>query len=391
MTNHHDSPAPEQSSGKKKKRFGRKLAALLLIACAVLAVAALTTMEEDGVHFASLRRWLMYGETSGSADVYAYAADPNNRYGKLGTSLLVVNPNSAQLISENGAVLFDQPLRMSHPQLSVGKNLAAVCGVGEDTIYILDQNGLVRTLRTERDMQYYSARLNSRDELAVTGQKTGYKTAVSVYSAEGTLLFDFGSHDNYLSDAIVTEDGLYAVIVSMESQGGIYASRLLVYDVKSAGQVSGASIRDGLVQDFFCNQDRVVSLCDKRFAITDLEGNTLLDRSYGNLYLHDYALTGEDFAALLLGRYQAGNICTLVTYGLDGQQIASMEVREEVLDMEARGGYLAVLYGDRLVVYQKDLTEYASLEETGYAGQIKMEDGGSVLLVSGTFAWRFLP
>ena len=177
----------------------------------------------------------------------------------------------------------------------------------------------------------------------------------------------------------------------MEPQGGLYASRLLVYDLGSAELRSGASVLDGLVMDFYCNGDRVLSLCDKRFTMTDLEGDGLLDLSYGNLYLHDYALTGGDFCALLLGRYQAGNICTLTTYDLDGQKIASMELTEEVLDIAAGGDCLAVLYGERLVVYRRDLTEYARLESTDYAGQILVEEDGSVLLISGSAAWRFLP
>ncbi|MDE7218988.1 MAG: hypothetical protein K2O45_05125 [Oscillospiraceae bacterium] len=381
---------PEKETGKKKRSFLNRMLTLLLVLCAVLGAVALTAME-DGTHFAALRRWLMYGSSSGTRDIYAYAADPANRYGKLGSSLLVVNPNTAQLISDEGAVLFDIPIRMSAPQLSIGKDLAAICDAKGDTIYLLDQNGLRRTLRTERDLRCFSARLNGSDYLAVTEQKTGYKTSVSVYNADGALLFSFDSYDNYLSDARVTEDGRSVVIVSLEPQNGIYASVLRVYDLGSAEQKSSAAIRDGLVMDFCCNGDKVISLCDKRFAITDLAGDTLLDYSYGNLYLHDYALTGGDFCALLLGRYQAGNICTLTTYDLEGQEIASMELTEEVLDIAACGDYLAVLYGERLVVYQRDLTEYARLDNTDYAGQILPEADGSVLLVSGSSAWRFLP
>ena len=47
--------------------------------------------------------------------------------------------------------------------------------------------------------------------------------------------------------------------------------------------------------------------------------------------------------------------------------------------------------GERLVVYRRDLTEYARLESTDYAGQILVEEDGSVLLISGSAAWRFLP
>lgn len=389
MTNKNENPAHEQEPKKKKKGFWGTAAALVLVLCAVLAAAVLSSME-DG-RFASLRRWLMYGDSTGSKDTYTYAVDPANRYGKLGGSLLVVNPNAAQLIGDDGAVLYDLSLRMTNPQLTVGRRYAAVCDVGGDTLYILDQNGVSRTLHTDRGLQYFSARLNERDYLAVTEQKSGFKAHVAVYNPEGALLFDFDAHNNYISDAVVTPDGRGVVMVSLESQGGIFASRLLTYDLNTAEPRGDASIRDGLVMDVRCSGDRVMSLCDKRFTMTTLEGETLLDRAYGNLYLHDYALDGGGFCALLLGRYQAGNICTLTTYDMDGQEIASRELREEVLDIAAGGNYLAVLYGEGLVVYQSDLTEYARLTDTGYAGQIHVEEDGSILLISGAMAWRYLP
>lgn len=383
------SDAAQEAPEKKKSLFSRALT-LALVLAAVLAVVVLTAME-DGQHFVSLRRWLMYGGSGGAKDIYAYAANPDNQYGRLGSSLLVVNPNTAQLISDDGAILYDLPLGMASPQLSVGRQLAAICDVGGDTVYLLDQNGVSRTLRTENQLRFFSARLNGGDYLAVTGQKAGYKTSVSVYNGDGTLVFDFDSYDNYLSDAVVTEDRRSLVVVSLEPQNGIFASKLRVYDMESKQLKSGALIMDGLVMDFHCTGDRVLSLCDKRFTMTTLDGDTLLDRSYGNLYLHDYALTGEDFCALLLGRYQAGNICTLTTYDMEGREIASLELTEEVLDISAGGKYLAVLYGDRMVVYQRDLTEFARLEETDYAGQVRVEPNGSVLMISGSSAWRFLP
>lgn len=389
MTTKNENPAPEQEPKKKKGGLGRAVAALALILCAVLAVSVLTTME-DG-RFATLRRWLMYGDSTGGKDAYTYAADPANQYGKLGGSLMVVNPNTAQLVGDDGAVLYDLSLRMASPQLTVGQKYASVCDVGGDTLYILDQSGVSRTLHTDRGLQYFSARLNERDYLAVTEQKSGFKAHVSVYNPEGALLFDFDAHNHYISDAVVTPDGRSVVMVSLESQGGIFASRLLVYDLSTAEPYSDASIRDGLVMDVRCNGDRIMSLCDKRFTMTTLEGETLLDRTYGNLYLHDYALDGGSFCALLLGRYQAGNICTLTTYDMEGQEIASRELREEVLDIAAGGDYLAVLYGEGLTVYKSDLTEYARLTDTNYAGQVHVEEDGSILLISGALAWRFLP
>lgn len=93
----------------------------------------------------------------------------------------------------------------------------------------------------------------------------------------------------------------------------------------------------------------------------------------------------------MLGRYQAGNICTLLTFDLDGAEIARLELSEEVLDISAAGDYLAVLYDNSLVIYTRDLQESARLEETEYAGQIQMGENGTVLMISGSSAWRFVP
>ena len=382
-------PAPEQPAGKGKGRLVR-LAALVAVAAVVLAVAALTTME-DGAHFAGLRRWLMYGDTGATQDGYAYPVDANNRYGPLGDSLVVVNANTLQLIAGDGTVVLNQTSGMENPQLSVGGGLAAVCAVGGDTIYILDETGIIRTMNTERDLTYYAARLNGSGYLAVTEESNGYKAAVSVYDSAGTQLFHFDSYDNYLGDAIVTEAGGYLVAEALDVQDGAFASRLLVYDLATTELVSDTVIRDGLAMELRSRRDRLLCLCDNRFVITNLDGEILLDRAYGNLYLHDYTLTGDSFAALLLGRYQAGNICTLTTYDLDGTVLGTLDLTEEVLDISAAGSHLAVLYSDSLVIYDRDLTETARLDGTDYAGQVQMEEDGTALLIAGASARRFLP
>ena len=225
----------------------------------------------------------------------------------------------------------------------------------------------------------------------MTEQKNGYKAAVSVYNASGEPVFHFDSYDNYISDAIVTSDSRSVVAVSLESQYGVFASKLLVYDLESAQLTGSRIIQDGLVMDFSCNNNRMICLCDKRFVIATLDGQMLLDRPYGNLYLHDYALDGDGFCALLLGRYQSGNICTLTTFDVDGAELARLELTEEVLDISAAGEYLAVLYDDALVIYTRDLQEHARLEDTQYAGQIQMRADGTALMISGASAWRYLP
>ena len=80
-----------------------------------------------------------------------------------------------------------------------------------------------------------------------------------------------------------------------------------------------------------------------------------------------------------------------MTVAPDGTEIAALDVNTEVLSMSASGRYLAVLYTDKLVVYNRELQTYASLQGTDYAREVLMRPDGSVLLISSESAELFLP
>ena len=77
--------------------------------------------------------------------------------------------------------------------------------------------------------------------------------------------------------------------------------------------------------------------------------------------------------------------------GTDGTQLGSLDVKEEILDISAAGRYLAVLYADRVVVYNPDLQVYASLTGIDQARGVLMRPDGSVLLLGAESAHLFLP
>ena len=212
-----------------------------------------------------------------------------------------------------------------------------------------------------------------------------------MYDKTGTLIFRFDSHDHYLSDAIVTPDGKHLVVLALGQRNGAFATTAIVYDLITAQRVGEHPLSDALSLDLAVTDDRVILLCDKRLAILTLDGQTKLNYTYGERYLHGYALTGADFCALLLGRYQSGNVCQLTTFSLDGETLSTLELTEEVLDISAVGDRLAVLYSDTLVLYDRTLNEVARLDETDHAGSVRMDSDGTALLIAETSAWRFLP
>ena len=390
IKNEQTNPRQDEKKTKKKSSVFRRFLLLIAVLAIVLAVSVLSTME-DGDHFTALRRYLMYGNSSQTQDLYTYAPHQNNLYEQLKDELLVVNPQGIQVHHQDGTMLFELQAAMGAPVISVGSELAAVCDAQGDSVYVISSTGLRWTHRSGDGLICYCARMSSSDHLAVIEQKNGYKASVVVYDKKGTLIFRFDSHDNYLSDAVVTQDGKHLIVLALGENSGAFASTMIVYDLSTAQRIGQYPLFDGLAIDLSVTEDSAVLLCDKRLAIISLSGEVKLDYAYGERYLHNYALTGEDFCALLLGRYQSGNVCTLSTYSLDGEPLATLELTEEVLDMNASGDSLAVLYGDALVLYDRALNEIARLDETEHAGNVRMNSDGTALLIAETFARRFLP
>jgi hypothetical protein len=81
----------------------------------------------------------------------------------------------------------------------------------------------------------------------------------------------------------------------------------------------------------------------------------------------------------------------LVTVAPDGTELGRLDVSEEVLSVSAAGRYLAVLYGDSLVIYNQELQVYASLQGTDFATGVLVRKDGSALLLSADNASVFLP
>lgn len=377
---------------KEGKHPVRSFLSFLLLLAAVLLVV-LFAAYRDGTGFDILRRYLHYGrsEQVGGATVYHYDAASKNRYALLGESLVVLSDASLSLYNGAGEEVWSAPVTMTAPALVSGGGRAAAYDVGGTSLYVLDQTGLLLELTADEEEPYIAATLNKNGELAVTAQKKGYKGSVKVYDRTLGLepAFEFKSSQRFVSDGYVLEDSLAAVTLGQEN--GVFVSNIVLYKMPGTEPAADYSISGGLVAAVGEQEGRLVTVSDTALTFAGANGEIAGTYSYGGAYLREYDLGGMGFAALLLNRYRSGSVGRLVTVDKDGEVLGSLDVREEVLDISASGRYLAVLYSDRLAVYNQDLQPYATLQGTGDARGVLMRSDGSALLLSAGSASLFLP
>ena len=347
----------------------------------------------DGTGFDALRRYLNYGsvEKAGGESVYDYDASASNRFAALGDRLVVLSDTRLRVLNASGGEVWSTAVNMSAPALHSGGGKAVAYDVGGTVLYVVDQNGEVLTLTTSEEEPFISATLNGDGWLAVTAKLKGYKGCVRVYNSDMEEVFLFRSSRRFVSDAWVAGKGSALAAVTLGQESGTFVSNVVLYHLTEEEPYGNCDVTDGLAAATGWVDGKLAVVAETSLTFADTKGTVEATYSYSGAHLREYDLNGDGFAAVLLNRYQTGSVGRLVTVAADGTELGSLDVSEEVQDISACGKYLAVLYLDRLVIYNPALETYASLKGTESVRGVLMRSDGSALLLSSESAKLFLP
>lgn len=382
----------ERAEIPKKKSGFRRFTPFLAILAVVLAIV-FAAAYRDGTGFDVLHRIFSYGSSekkSGTTE-YTYDSSSENRFAVLGDSLVVLSDTELKVLNGDGKEVYSVPVNMSSPALAVGGDCAVAYDVGGTQLYVVNKNGKQRKLTSDGSEPFIAATLNRKDWLAVTTKKKNYKGGVTVYNEKGKKVFAFKSAKRFVSDAVVSDNCKRVAIVTLGQDSSVFVSDVVLYNLSQTSPLADYEIRDGMVLEAGEISSRLTTISDRCLTSATMGGRIVGTFDYSDEYLREYSAGGNNFTVLLLNRYQSGNTGRLVTVGTDAKKIASLGVNEEILSVSAAGRYIAVLYADRLVIYNQDLKEYASLTNTNYAKSVLMRDDGSALIFSADCAKIYLP
>ena len=379
----------------EEKKPRRKLRGCLIFFLTLVAVLGVVVFAayRDGTGFDALRRYLNYGsvEKAGGESVYDYDASASNRFAALGDRLVVLSDTRLRVLNASGGEVWSTAVNMSAPALHSGGGKAVAYDVGGTVLYVVDQNGEVLTLTTSEEEPFISATLNGDGWLAVTAKLKGYKGCVRVYNSDMEEVFLFRSSRRFVSDAWVAGKGSALAAVTLGQESGTFVSNVVLYHLTEEEPYGNYDVTDGLAAATGWVDGKLAVVSDTSLTFADTKGTVEATCSYSGAHLREYDLNGDGFAAVLLNRYQTGSVGRLVTVAADGTELGSLDVSEEIQDISACGKYLAVLYLDRLVIYNPMLEAYASLKGTEAVRGVLMRSDGSALLLFSESAKLFLP
>lgn len=333
----------------------------------------------------------MQQDEQGKAELYSFSNDRSNVFALLGDHLIIASTTNVSVLGSDGSIVCSENVKLTTPAIAVGGQTAAVYDIGGQSLLIFSSSGLVRDMSGELSGSILSVSLNSSDYMALNTEKSGYKSAVTMYDASGEKVLAFNSSEHYVIDAAVLRDCKHMAAVTLSESGGTFANTVSVYSLGSDQPTAVNTLTGSLLLSTGSVAGTLACLTDEGLALFTAEGSLSGSYRYEYPYLRGQRLNGENFAALLLSRYRSGSTMKLVTVAQDGSTLASLDTTGEVLSMSAAGKYIAVLYSDSLVIYTPQLQEYARLDGTEYARSVLMRTDGTAVLVGSSSAWLYIP
>lgn len=382
----------EEKPRRVAKRRRRPLLVLLAVA-AVLAgiVTAAVLLDRSG--FDGLRRSIIYAKAvkdeNGCAQLYRYNSDQSGHFASLDGSLVSVSMHQLTVLDEKNRTLYDESVKFQTPSLQSRGGRAVAYDVGGTEVYVLSDKGLVYKLDCAGEV--LNASLNQKGWLTVVCGESGCKAAVRVYDAEGEAVFAFRSSDRFVMTAALSADSRTLAAVTMGQENGVFASCVVFYRVNSDKEAGRCTLRGSVVYDLTAAGSGFCAVTEEQLCFLSGDGVMTAAYDYGGDYLRRVSVSDDGYAAVLLGRYRTGTQHRIVTVSGEGKELAALEIDAEVASLSAAGRYVAVLTGEELVIYDKQLKPCAQLQEVSQAREVLMRSDGSAVLAGSMAASLYLP
>lgn len=382
----------EQPRRLRQKKKPRKWLWLTLIVLVVLGAVAAAVLW-DANSFDGLRRSIIYAraekDETGCAKLYYYENDATSRFAAIDGSLVTVAANQVRLLDERSQVLYQNSVRFLHPDLVSGGGVAVSYDIGGTALYALDSKGLRWQQETEGEL--LAVTVNPHGYVTAVYNKSGAKAAVTVWDSNGAAVFTFQSAQRFVMTAALGQDDRTLAAVTMGQEDGKFQSFLVLYHTDSDKMVATTPVDGGVAYALETLQREFCAVTEQGLYLLDSGGELKASYSYGGQFLRRCVVGDGGWAALLLSRYKSGGYASLITVDGDGNELGGCDIDGEVLDISTAGRYVAVLFSDRLTIYDKYLTEVATLPDVSEVRAVLMRADGSAVLAGASGASLYLP
>ena len=370
----------------------KKVLVILLIVIVVCGAVAVFLFPE-ALNVDAFRRWVRYlnVRSDGQEGIYTFDSHNSNCYAVFDNGLAVASVGGMNTYEQDGREAIVSQGQLALPAIQTGGDLAMAYDVGGPTLLAVHRSS-GEVLRVTSEKAILDADISGGGDICFASSAAGYKSVLNVYNDKQELVYRWFSSSTYMPLCTVSDNGTQLAAVGLDQKNGSFESVLHLFRTRYDQIEKSVSLGNELIYDLdYLGDHAICAVGENAVQFLDLNGEPLGSYSYEGQFLKDYDMGGDGFLTLSLNMYRAGNRYTLVTVDSSGQEIASVYLGQDILDLSVCEKYIAVLTQEGLTVYNRSLEVYAQTNEIGAATSVLMREDGSVLLLGAGLGKLYIP
>ncbi len=318
----------------------------------------------------------------------AFSFDPysENRFTAVGRGLLVSADSGLTLFDEEGTLLFSQTVGYADPLTFSRGKTAAVWSQENSIALMVKETG--ETVEVGLPGSVLTGRVNEQCWGIFLAREGGSKGVAMVVKPDGQPVYRVRMGSSYPIDADLSPDSGNLALLTLQGEG----CHLGIYSLNQETELRGWTGEDEIFFEAeYLGGNTLLLLSTEKALFLDEKCQPVGEFAFDGEFLKDYAVSGEGFVVLALGRHRNGSAARLLTLDRNGRELASLDIQGEVEGLSAAGHWISVLYQDRMALYDPDLQEKGHLENASGVQASLVREDGSAIVVAGGSATVFQP
>lgn len=359
----------------------KKRTVLIVVAVILLAAIAVAVLRLNGTGLSGVLsgRGGQDVRTGDAVEEINYQGGENSAYGLLDGKLILATESQVRIYEFGSEEIFTQSIIMSKPTVAIADKTAVVYDTGGTEADVINNGETTAKLTT--DGEIISASPNESGWFVLCTQEKGYNGVVTVYNAKANPVYKWYSGEGYVIGADVSKNGLKMAALSVDSA----ESRVTIFRLdREEAQAVYSTEELGLKVEYLRNNN-ISFLTENSLTILNKNGEEKAKYRFDGNNLRGFSSDGRGNYAVVLSKFQVGTDSTVVAVNSKGEETGKLDMKEDVLDVSAKGRYVAVLTAGSIKVYTKDMTPYAEYTGIGSVKHIEVRDDGSVAAI-GTYS-----
>ena len=371
----------ERMEKRGRRRTVRRIISVVVLPVLIIAIILLIA-NRDRLSIDAITRRM---GASARVETFHFTA-AGNTVRLLDDGLAVASNSGLMVYDRAGELVYSEIFPMARPVLNQAGAWLLAYDLGGTTVQLGNHREAIRRIDWERGL--INVRVNENGWLAVSAEQSGTRGEVTVIDADGNPRYRVELRTGHLIAAELAADNRTLAILTLTERGG----RMLWYSIDVPGDDSQhefSLVGEVLIDFWFTSPGgALAAISDESLIYLSASGEKRHTYDFAGQSLLAYDHSGGD-TALFLAPDQHSREGQLVRVQTNGR-VLTAELSGDLRDIAIHGRYAAVLFSDRLILY-RNMTEYASWDETEAQSYIQLRRDGTVLRFSSNQARLLVP